>query len=325
MTIAVSWDAEPISRTIRIVPESSTKLDVPPAVFTRVGSPVSFDVKLTTDSQGMNVLASPLPAGATFSNLKFSWTPDASAIGEHQVLISAQEVLGPATTAVVRVVVRAAVPSVHALVNPAGFTVTDECTPNSLMTLLGEGFSLRDPALAANFPLPTELGGVSVRINGTAAPLLYVGDDTIHFQCPALPPNTTLEIVLDYESTPSADSPARSSRAMSTVPVIAKMVSSRPGIYLLSGTQGAVVHDPTSKIAGPPTPEYATNAASAGDFILIFGNGMGDATQTLAPGEAAPLDHLVHSAALVLVDFGDGIKVPADFAGLAPGTSASSK
>jgi uncharacterized protein (TIGR03437 family) len=42
-------------------------------------------------------------------------------------------------------------------------------------------------------------------------------------------------------------------------------------------------------------------------------------TASVNPGDAAPLNPLVYSTATVLVDFGDGIKVPASFAGLSPG------
>jgi uncharacterized protein (TIGR03437 family) len=97
------------------------------------------------------------------------------------------------------------------------------------------------------------------------------------------------------------------------------MSTASPGIYIVGGTQGAVVENSSGLIAGPPNPDYQARPAAPGEYLVIYGNGMGAGTSSVAPGDVAPLNPLVYSTATVMVDFGDGIKVPSSFAGLAPG------
>jgi uncharacterized protein (TIGR03437 family) len=51
-----------------------------------------------------------------------------------------------------------------------------------IMLLNGEQLSKRPPAYS--FPLPLGLGGVSVFVNGKAAPLVYATSNQIGFQVP---------------------------------------------------------------------------------------------------------------------------------------------
>jgi uncharacterized protein (TIGR03437 family) len=320
--LGLTWSGSaPQSQTIRVTPQASVAIDSPTAVFARVGQQVAFDVKLVRSSSfGAQVIAPSLPEGAIFQNMRFAWTPKGEKVGENLVEIRAVDNNGSSVTSIVRVVVRPAEAAVDALVNPAGFTLSGECTPNSLMTLIGRGFSLRDPAHALFLPLPTSLGGVRVRINGMYAPLLHVQDDLIHFQCPQLPPATDLQIVLEYESaSPPPAGPAPQDNTSSVAPIHAIMAAASPGIYIVGGTQGAVIESSSGLIAGAPNSDYPAQPAAPGDFLVIYGNGMGVGTSDVPPGEVAPLSPLVYSTATVTVDFGDGIQVPASFAGLAPG------
>src|SRR5207302_5826013 len=49
--------------------------------------------------------------------------------------------------------------------------------PGSMVTLFGTHLATTSRS-ASSFPLPTQINGTQVFINGEAMPLLYVGDDT---------------------------------------------------------------------------------------------------------------------------------------------------
>ena len=79
---------------------------------------------------------------------------------------------------------------VSALTNLAG-----PIAPGSLLSIYGQ--NLARTAQAASLPLPTTLGGVSVLINGFAAPLLYVSPAQLNVQAPwELTPGTALVTVM---------------------------------------------------------------------------------------------------------------------------------
>jgi len=81
----------------------------------------------------------------------------------------------------------------------------------------------------------------------------------------------------------------------------------------------------TGLVAGPPASgltaaRYPTRSAQPGDYLEIYANGFGTASENLAAGQAAPLDRLIHVVGQVTAVFGDGQRVPAVFAGLTPGS-----
>jgi uncharacterized protein (TIGR03437 family) len=75
--------------------------------------------------------------------------------------------------------------------------------PNSLASLFGSGYSdiTASAQLDANGQLPTTLGGVSVQINGVAAPLLYVSSLQINLLVPGSTDVGTADVVVQT-STP---------------------------------------------------------------------------------------------------------------------------
>jgi uncharacterized protein (TIGR03437 family) len=212
------------------------------------------------------------------------------------------------------------------LYNPAGYTPIESCSPNAIVTFLGSGFSLHDPMEAGPGAWPTELAGVRIRINGVYAPITFVSDTTVHFQCPAADPGASLEIVMEYEAAaPSLSTGAAATGIVTVAPVVVRMADATPGVYLIRGTQGAVLISGTALVAGPPvsglTGEgYPTRAATPGEYLEIYANGLGATSETPAPGKPAPLDRLIRVAGSVTVVFGDGLRAPVTFAGLTPGS-----
>jgi len=75
-------------------------------------------------------------------------------------------------------------------------------TTGTIATLFGSGFTdIPGVQVASGFPLPTNLQGTSVKVNGTPAPLFAVaqqdGQDQINFQVPHLSYAQQLAIVVD--------------------------------------------------------------------------------------------------------------------------------
>lgn len=85
-------------------------------------------------------------------------------------------------------------PDLRAATNGASFQ--PGVSPGSLATVFGVSLGAGQTLHATSLPLPTALGGVSVTVNGTAAPLIYVGDQQINFYVPpAVSGNKALLIV----------------------------------------------------------------------------------------------------------------------------------
>jgi uncharacterized protein (TIGR03437 family) len=327
VTLSASWNGRsPVTKVLQVKPHTIT-LNAPSSVFTREPVPVGFDVK-ATHSAGLatSITAPSLPKGAVLRGSRFTWTPSANEVGEYPVLFRATDDTGLAATATTRVVVRPAKPVIQGLYNPAGYSAIDSCSPHAIVTFLGSGFSLHDPTEATSTPWPTELAGVRIRINGIYAPITYVSDTTVHFQCPAFKPGESLQIVMEYESVSSLSPNVTGAvSTTSTAPVVARMDDAAPGIYQLNGSQAAALISGTGLVAGPPiggiTGEgYPSRFVVPGEYLEIYANGLGETSGSLLPGEPAPLDQLLRAAGPITAVFEDGKRVIADFAGLTPGS-----
>jgi len=201
--------------------------------------------------------------------------------------------------------VGSATPVVLAFENPASYVNNGGCSPGALATLMGEGFVTTSPQAAQNAPLTTELNGVQVSVNGTYAPLSYVSETQITFQCPQAAVGNAVSVVVE--------SSTGTSRAVSST-----MQYATPGIFALGGAgegQGAVLVSNTSEIAMPQA--SGGQPASPGDAISIYASGLGPVSSILAPGQAAPLDNLITLEPPIDVLIG-GVKATVLFAGLAP-------
>ena len=77
---------------------------------------------------------------------------------------------------------QAAPPSIfsNGVVNAARYNA--KISPGALASIFGPSFASEN--LGASLPLPTTLGGVSVSVNGKAAPILYVTPTQVNFQVP---------------------------------------------------------------------------------------------------------------------------------------------
>src|SRR5262249_1161640 len=156
---------------------------------------------------------------------------------------------------------------------------------------------------ANSFPLPTQISGVRVMVNGEPAPLLFVSNSLIRFQCPAEPPGSLLDVNVETES--GASTSFGQSAMRPVMPVLFTGDNTRQGV-VLSGA--------TNELA------TANRPARKGEFVTIYASGLGETADEVLTGAAAPLDRLIWLKNKVTVVVG-GVEIEPAFAGLAPGTA----
>jgi uncharacterized protein (TIGR03437 family) len=125
--------------------------------------------------------------------------------------------------------------------------------------------------------LPTSLDGVSVTINGKAAPIYYISPNQINIQAPSDDTTGPVQVVVtNANGTSNA--------------VTANIQTILPGFFLTSGYYVAAAR-PDASLVGPDSP------ARPGETITIYGTGFGPTNPRVNAGEvfegAAPLINAV--------------------------------
>jgi len=191
-----------------------------------------------------------------------------------------------------------------AILNGASYALDGPLAPGGFMTLFGA--QLAAQALAGSVPLPTELGGASVVLAGSEAPVYYTSDNQVNAIVPyGIAVNTTHQLRVVRGSTISP-------------PQSVTVAAAAPGIFALDGSgtgQGIVIG---VKNSGQQTLADAQNPVSAGDTIVIYCTGLGDVNPPLSAGTVTPLTHLTSTVNPVTATVG-GVPATVSFAGLTPG------
>ena len=195
-------------------------------------------------------------------------------------------------------------PGITSAVNAASSAKGQAVAGGSLATFFGAGLSsATSPAYASAIPLPTLLGGTSVTINDTPAPLLYVSSTQINLQIPWLVSGTASVVV----TVNGVSLPAFS---LSTA-------SAAPGVFSTSSGQ-AIAINPDGSFAGAANsiPGTATHPAVPGEVLVVLATGLGAVTPSIGDGVAAS-DGLrtVIDTPQVLIG---GMPATVQFAGLSP-------
>lgn len=158
------------------------------------------------------------------------------------------------------------------IVNAASFApVGAPLAPGELFTIFGSGLATQT-AEAAGFPLPLQLAGVQVLVNGNAVPLLKVAPTQISAFMPF-----NLSGAKATVSVNSAGKPSNS--------VEAPLARTSPGIFTadFSGSGRAVVIH--SDNVTPVTP---AQPALRGETIVIYMTGLGTTTPPVGDGLSTP-------------------------------------
>lgn len=217
-------------------------------------------------------------------------------------------------------VVTAQVPTVGVggVVNAASYDTTNP--PGSLIAIFGTNMSSKAGQLliASTTPLSTQIKGgsdtVSVKINGTAAPIYYVTTLQSSVQLPWKIAAGTANIVVTLNGTSSA------SQTLQVGPF-------SPGIFtqLQSGKgAGLIFNAITGAMAQPAGTRAGATPAKVGDHLFVYATGLGPVTPTIADG-AAPCalsgckstDKQRNTTTKPTVLIG-GVSAPVQFSGLSP-------
>jgi uncharacterized protein (TIGR03437 family) len=190
-------------------------------------------------------------------------------------------------------------PLVSKVLNGASYS--DVLAPGCWMAIFGSGFGSA-PTSASAVPLPTLLGGISVKVDGEAAPLLYVSDQQIN----ALIPFEVKEG--DNRKITVVVTAAQGASASYTIALNRRA----PALFTRDSSGTGLAHAFDSNFRSVDYP-------AAGDVIILYATGLGPtnpAASSAAGGSATePLSRVTTEVEV----FAGDQKVEVLFAGLAPG------
>jgi uncharacterized protein (TIGR03437 family) len=191
-----------------------------------------------------------------------------------------------------------------------GANYAAQLAPGVIATLFGANLSFTS-FQADVVPLPTVLGGVSVLVNGTPAPLISVSPTQINFQLPWELLGAQAAIVTTVNGSASPPQPVG-------------LRTASPGIFSLDSSgsgQGAVQIANTAIFAAPSgvvPPGALARPVNRGEFLTIYCSGLGDVSDRPATGSAATGSSLSTTLLAATATIG-GVSAPVTFAGLSPG------
>jgi len=178
-----------------------------------------------------------------------------------------------------------------------------QVSPGALASVFGTGLS--NGTYTSAPPYPTSFGasslggdGVSVSVNGQAAPVFFASPGQINFQVPWETAVGTASVTVSVAG-----------GASNTVSV--PVVSAGPGLFL-SGTSAIVQNAADYSLIGPGNP------AAPGSTIIAYLTGSGPVSPAATDGVPAPLDSFVFATAPHSAAIGPAAAT-VSFAGLAPG------
>jgi len=209
------------------------------------------------------------------------------------------------------VTVNPQVPS-NGIVEGAAFnqgTTAPHFTPGIWITIFGTDLA-EQTAQADRIPLPTQLGGVSVRVGNRLAPLNFVSPTQINALVPYEVAGTSAEVfVVAGEFSESAHVPL-------------SLGTSAPRVFGLGGSQGAITVANTFIVAAPAgrfnIGGQSSRPANRGEALSIFCTGLGRLNNAPATGVASPSSPLATTVDPVSVTIG-GRAANVLFSGLTPG------
>jgi uncharacterized protein (TIGR03437 family) len=295
-----------------------------PPVNTTFGQPVTMEVRIVDScAAAMTSSTSGAAVRVTFSNgdpsigmnhvgngrWSATWQPQkVSPSGTYVATITAFEVSSNGTPFGNQIDIpvtlngRGDVPIVSTGVfNAASFVLDTLVSPGSLVTIFGSKLTTGSAGQAGQQPLPQELSGTQVLLNGTPLPLLYASDGQINAQAPYdLPLNVPTQLVVQR------------SGALS-VPLSVSVAPAQPAVFTKDQSgrgQGVIVNGITNQIADGSAP------VTSGDTVVIYCTGLGAVNPPVAPGAAAT--GATPTVQPVTVTIG-GQSASVAYAGLTPG------
>jgi uncharacterized protein (TIGR03437 family) len=167
----------------------------------------------------------------------------------------------------------APVASAGGIVNNGTFAGGESLAQGDIAALFGDQFTYGDPQQAGSLPLPTNLGGTQVLVNGQPAPLYYVSPGQIDFQIPidAKLLDSTVQVVRNSQTGNSA---------------YLNIQANVPRFILYNGNY-AIMTTPDGTLTGVPS-----HPVKGGDVVVIYTIGLGPTTPVVPTGTASPTNPL---------------------------------
>jgi uncharacterized protein (TIGR03437 family) len=181
---------------------------------------------------------------------------------------------------------------------------TAQISPGEVITLYGSGLAPAGTVASSSAPFPNSLAGVSVTVNGTAAPVYSVTPTQINAVVPySLDPNATSLATIQVSNNNTL------SNSVSTY-----LGFTSPGIFTVpvGGLgNGAILHADYTLVS-------TASPAKVGETVQIYLTGLGAVSPAVNAGAAAPsttLSKTLYQTAAYI----DGLQATVAFSGLAPG------
>jgi uncharacterized protein (TIGR03437 family) len=226
--------------------------------------------------------------GATF---EFDWTPPATDLGNLVIYVAALAANGDNTsrgdhtyTARYTLTSPSAVRAPQPVISSGGVFNAASFQPGvsagSWVTLQGSNLAGNTRGWRADDfhdgALPTQLDGVSVKIDGKPAYLSFISPTQINVQAPADSALGPVPVEVTLNGSTSS-------------PGTAQLQAVSPGFFLWSGKYAVATHADFS-LAAPAGlfPGIATVPVKPGESIVLWGTGFGATTPTVAPGILPP-------------------------------------
>lgn len=298
------------------------------AGFNDIGSYYGSTLALGAQGAGVSHLHLAYFGEAPFdftTNIIFNFAPDGTYNdGTYQYLLGAngQVQLQVGTGALYALILSIAAPAAGApgaapfvdgskIFNAGNYApITNPVAPGEFVTLFGS--NLTSAPQSGSIPLPRELGGVKITVNGRPAPISFVSPTQVNFLIP-------YEIVQPYATI------QLTSNGVAANPVTLYTSLSAPGVFTLTSNDGtyppgigpaAVLHADYSLVT-------AEHPAMAGETLQLYVTGLGAVTPSVADGFPAPsnLPAMVNDDVFIDIFDANLINSSANvtFAGLAPG------
>ncbi|MGH9674118.1 MAG: IPT/TIG domain-containing protein, partial [Bryobacteraceae bacterium] len=175
---------------------------------------------------------------------------------------------------------------------------TPALAPGGLVSIFGRRLAVSE-AQANRLPLPVDLAGTSVTLNGRKLPLFYVSSSQINAQ---LPYDVTGPVKLQVTT------------INGSVDVPAEIAAVAPAIFVFNGSAGlvpAITHSNGVLVS-------AAAPARPGEILTVYMTGLGKVSGEVLEGQPAPTGVATLLANPVEVRVGAATMTPL-FAGLAPG------
>jgi uncharacterized protein (TIGR03437 family) len=184
-------------------------------------------------------------------------------------------------------------------------------SPGALASVFGSNLAAKQASATPPYPTAlggTSLGGTTVTINGTAAPLLFVSPGQINFQMPSAVANSEWFNV-------SSATIVVTTAAGSSAPV-AFGLASLPGLFTADGSGCGQASALNIRADGSVSVNSAANSAAPGDYVALYGTGFGFSATQPPDGMAATGAATLQTMPGVTVD--QSLTASIAYAGLAP-------